>query len=173
MHEIQALIVSKNASASITRTWSEAVQRELTPTLVIVPLGASLVHQMTARQMHFPDLEDLDEVRTLAVTLEPVIEALAKLGQVGPLALVLTQYWGGAGEQAALLLENGAVRSGPLVGPGSINTILGDLGVHQDEETGYDQFDVVGLGRWRSTEDIIKDTGQRGAAADGAARRSR
>ena len=80
------------------------------------------------------------------------------------LAYVETDYFGGQGRQNALLWRDGALilqpseltteaaaaRSAPLR---PINAVLRALGVVA--VAGQDEFDTLGLGRWRSNDDIV------------------
>ncbi|MDX2021132.1 MAG: hypothetical protein SF187_12905 [Deltaproteobacteria bacterium] len=159
MHEIQVLIGGKETTEAFAATCSEALRRELTSELFMIPLTEALVLQMTSQALRLPDLEDPDEAKELASALQPVVTSLLDANLVGRLGVVLTQYFGGSGNQAALLVENGTVSHGPFVGEGSINRILARLGVCRDDKTGRDEFAVVGLDRWRSSDQIIGGAG--------------
>ena len=85
--------------------------------------------------------------------------ALANFGAAcsdrGAVAYVETDYWGGEGEQAAVLWEGGEVIYEPeraRLGP--INDVLRQMGATRGD--GLDQFDAVGLGRHRSNDDWIE-----------------
>lgn len=65
----------------------------------------------------------------------------------GPLAYIETDYAGGYGTQAGVLVEGGTLRSGPAEGPGTINRLLAALGVCC--LPGQDEFDALELGRYR------------------------
>jgi hypothetical protein len=147
MHEIQALIGSDAATAPLTAAWSAAVRRELTPGLFIVPITAALARQMVSAEVSWPDLEDVEEPAELAGRLEWLVRAIREVPLARNLAVVLTQYFGGIGEQAALLIRGDGTDTEPRAGAESINTVLASLGVVRDSESGRDEFDVVGLGR--------------------------
>ena len=73
----------------------------------------------------------------------------------GPVAYIETDYWGGEGEQSAVLWERGVVVYGPsraTLGP--INDVLRRMGVERGDH--HDEFDAVGLGRYRDNEAWIK-----------------
>lgn len=61
------------------------------------------------------------------------------------------EFWGGSGEQAHVLFKDGVAQGLPVVAKDAINQALRILGIlpgrHQDE------FDAVGLGRFRDTQD--------------------
>lgn len=154
MHEIQALIGSEAATFEILARWSAACRWPLLSFgHFIVPLDSALLRQMTLPWFEMPDLEESLDGDALARALSPIVGALGALDLPDPLALVLTQYWGGAGEQAALRIGGGA-QSRPSIGRGAINGVLAGIGVRRTDPHGADEFDIVGLGRWRSTEAI-------------------
>jgi hypothetical protein len=66
------------------------------------------------------------------------------------LAYVGAEYFGGMGTQWGVGLEAGAVVFGPVREPGVINQVLRRLGVRP--HAGSDEFDTVGLGRFRHTD---------------------
>ncbi|MGW1596321.1 hypothetical protein [Streptomyces sp. NPDC002343] len=85
---------------------------------------------------------------------------LGRWSAAGPLAYVEAEYFGGAGEQRAAVWADGALVLGPLDVPvkrwfsrpvGPVSQALRRLGVRR--EPGGDEFDAVGLGRHRHTDD--------------------
>ena len=82
-------------------------------------------------------------------------DLLAKLSFVCPLLYFETEYFGGKGNQSAIVFENGKIIFGPTqnaIGP--INEGLRLLGVIT--ESAGDEFDAIGLGEHRSAEDWLK-----------------
>ena len=89
-------------------------------------------------------------------------EAVVVAGSAhGPLAYVEADFFGGAGSQYAQVWDGGKSVLGPLLmdeadepppGGSPISRALRHLGV---VATGSDEFDAVGLGRQRETEDWI------------------
>lgn len=70
----------------------------------------------------------------------------------GPLVYLETEYFGGMGNQAAVAFAVGApVPPTPLVGNGAINAALRSIGIVAS--SGVDEFDFVGLSRYRHTSD--------------------
>jgi hypothetical protein len=83
---------------------------------------------------------------------DPVpISFLGAISRHHPVAYIRTRYFGGDGEQAASVWENGQIVMGPLVaeGAGPINAALRRIGVPLNEAA-LDEFDSVGLGAYRS-----------------------
>ncbi len=74
----------------------------------------------------------------------------AELSSRGRIAYVEAESFGGQGEQAALLAEDGKLVGEPNVFLNAINGALSFIGVKQGDA--HDEFDAVGLGRERDTE---------------------
>lgn len=90
-------------------------------------------------------------------------EAAAHAAAHGPVAYVEAEYFGGVGEQHAVLWQEGRARVFESELPGAINTALQGLGAQRTPSSWtddpQDEFDSVGLGRHRSTEDWAASTG--------------
>jgi hypothetical protein len=77
----------------------------------------------------------------------------ASVSTIAPVAYVEADYFGGQGTQAATVWEAQAIVWGPLVAAKAINQALRKIGV----ECGIkDEFDTLGLGRCRFTDDWVK-----------------
>lgn len=76
---------------------------------------------------------------------------LREASRSSTLAYVGAEFFGGRGVQWAVVMKGGAVVLGPLHEGDAINRTLQLLGVKP--AGGNDEFDTVGLGRCRSTED--------------------
>ncbi|WP_264942169.1 hypothetical protein [Sphingomonas canadensis] len=89
--------------------------------------------------------------------------ALLKAVDGGTLAFVETNYFGGTGSQAAAVIAGGkvamqaatAVTRNPVRRDDPINSALRALGV--EAASGMDEFDTVGLGRFRDLESLGLD----------------
>lgn len=68
----------------------------------------------------------------------------------GPLVYIETDYCGGCGTQAGVLLQDGSPAAGPMEGEGSIDCLLAAMGVRR--QPGKDEFDSLGLGGYRHME---------------------
>ncbi len=95
---------------------------------------------------------------------EQVENVLAELSRASPVAYVYTEYFGGVGEQSALAFVGGSLAThhggagrvlpwSSSIGP--INNALAAIGVVR--ERGQDEFDSLGLGRHRSTDEWAAD----------------
>lgn len=75
-----------------------------------------------------------------------------ELSRARPVAYVETDYFGGSGDQAAMVWEDGEVLSEPSkTRMGAIDHALLHLGVEKGGAD--DRFDALGLGRHRHTDD--------------------
>ncbi|MBU1211081.1 MAG: hypothetical protein KJ587_07395 [Alphaproteobacteria bacterium] len=91
----------------------------------------------------------------------------ARASQGAAVAYLETAYFGGAGEQSAVLWKDGRLVLGPLTmaltaarRPRSlwpINAALRGLGVKTEGTQFADEFDAIGLGEYRSHDDIAAD----------------
>ena len=64
-----------------------------------------------------------------------------------------TEYFGGEGSQGAVLARSGKIIFGPEYRYHSINLALREIGV--DKKAERDEFDALGLHRYRDNEDWI------------------
>lgn len=86
-------------------------------------------------------------------------QVLAGWSTTGPLAYVEADYFGGVGTQFAVVWRAGAIVFGPAVqperAPGSlISQALRLLGASSGGHV--DEFDAVGLGRYRDVDDWLR-----------------
>ena len=102
--------------------------------------------------LRIPRSKGLDDFNKLPTELT---DLLAKLSVICPLLYFETEYFGGDGNQLAIVFENGKMIFGPaqdVVGP--INEGLRLLGV--EKKANSDEFDSIGLGENRSTDEWLK-----------------
>ena len=98
--------------------------------------------------------------------LSAEIEAIAcQVSRIGLVAYLEAEIFGGAGDQAAVAWRDGEVCLGPVTTQGWVqepsnsaqwpfNRALRELGVARGDA--FDEFDAVGLGKHRHTEDWLK-----------------
>lgn len=98
-------------------------------------------------------------------------ETIKDLSFFGKCAYIETEYFGGLGVQISESWDNGKKIDGPLISYDgienkmeyedvtivdcSINQTLKNIGIHCQE--GKDEFDTVGLGRYRSNRKILEE----------------
>lgn len=89
-----------------------------------------------------------------------VTHRLATLLGLRSYALVETEYFGGTGSQHASYFRDGVKELDEV----SINEVLRSMGVEKGADK-FDEFDTIGLGKYRHTDDDIfwsvQDTGRR------------
>ncbi len=157
MHHLQAIIASDETSRAIVNAWEAAGRRQLAAGLWIVPLTTELTREITGTRWHPGDLEA--SVDSIEGNLAPIARALAGVLR-SDAAIVLTEYFGGAGAQVAALIvreSNPEARAWQMfAGDEAINRALAALGVQRGER---DEFNVAGLDRWHSTDDVLDDAG--------------
>jgi len=102
------------------------------------------------RQNHdIPFLPLTDEgVAVVPESIALVVESMAKSGKV---AYVEAEFFGGTGTQACVTRDVTGQVSKPVVDDNAINAALKFLGVRIEDH--HDEFDALGLGRCRATED--------------------
>jgi hypothetical protein len=118
--------------------------------LVLIPLTVAVrAEHGDIRSLPFTD--DTDEgPRVIPESLAALCRTLSARGKV---AYVEAEIFGGVGTQSVVLAEHGAVIRGPEVGESRINFALRFLGVSRG--AAHDEFDAVGLGRHRDTEEWL------------------
>lgn len=89
--------------------------------------------------------------------LLPVLEVCLP-PPASPVVFVTAEFWGGQGAQAATLYRSGAPPHPFETGYNAINQALRALGITAEcsAESNKDEFDSLGLGRYRRTEDWLR-----------------
>lgn len=82
-----------------------------------------------------------------------LIATLTEASKEESVAYVETEYFGGLGDQGAIVAKEGRIAFGPTDGDGSINSALRLIGVKKG--LARDEFDAVGLDKFRSNEDWL------------------
>jgi hypothetical protein len=124
--------------------------------IISLPQGMSLV-PLTER--HFGGgqsdiLPDEEATVSNARMLSQSVSALAsEISKSGIVAYIEAKFWAGVGTQAAVVWKDGSVTFGPVIGGDAINQALRLLGV--DRGDARDEFDALGLGKYRHTAEWI------------------
>jgi len=84
-------------------------------------------------------------------SLEPIDEFVLPFLGKGKLIYVEAEFFGGEGTQASVTYDENGRSTAPLVDPDAINSALRFLGVQVGDS--HDEFDALGLGKFRKTED--------------------
>src|SRR5262249_61635764 len=103
------------------------------------------------RYYSFPFCPLTDEgVAELPQTLA---ELCCRLSRLGTVAYIEAEIFGGAGTQAHVIFNRGAAQGSAVVSEHAINEALRILGIKASGA--FDEFDAVGLGRHRHTDDWL------------------
>jgi hypothetical protein len=146
-HFVTAIISSDPALDSILRSSPGSVSVPLVDGLSLVPLDDDALDSVAA---------DYSQTADGFTYLSPSLAAfLADHSRHGALVYFEAEYFGGDGTQAAVAFRDGHPLSPtPSSGDGAINRGLGCLGITPNGA--FDEFDYVGLSRYRHTSGWIE-----------------
>jgi hypothetical protein len=146
-HHIQVLIGSKATLDTIHSQFGGSKVIELPQNLALLPVTEELYDAIPAVGPVTPSDEGF-------IYLDPKIkELLLEHSAAGSLGYLETDYFGGDGDQGAILANDGEVIYGPQRGSDSINQMLRLMAVQKFDK--FDEFAAVELGRYRSNRDWI------------------
>ena len=147
-YTLRALVGRLASLGPILHAFPQAVCVELAQGVVLLPLLNELLEAIEKGEPS----EALSPFYYLTDHLEAQVLQLIGNEAVGYLE---AEYFGGQGEQAAVLWQGGR-RQGAW-GPdyGALNTVLRSLGVSA-ARANEDEFEAVGLGRYRHTDDWVR-----------------
>jgi hypothetical protein len=150
-YAIEALIGPTEVLEPFVRVQRTARLAPLVGPLALLPM-VEILRNAIQRQNHDPEREP----RWPFWYLSPEgAMNVAETCEKGPLVYVEARFYAGVGTQASVGWCDGALRHGPVVAPDAINRALRFLGVQPQD--GKDEFDTVGLGRRRSTDDWTRE----------------
>ena len=84
---------------------------------------------------------------------QTLVKLCERLSKRCVLAYIEAEFFGGAGAQAHVLFSEGKAVGQPVVSGSAINDALRFLGVAKEEA--HDEFDSVGLGQYRDTNEWV------------------
>ena len=145
-HHIRAVVGKRETVLALSRGWEETEAVELPQDFALLFLTDGLWDRI---EETFPGPEQPDSP-VLTAWDGAVARFLREGSRDFPLGYIETDYFGGHGTQAGVLLERGEVVLGPAEGEGTINRVLRALGVVS--KAGQDEFDTLGLGSYRHME---------------------
>lgn len=88
---------------------------------------------------------------SLSVKLYSILISFSKIGKIG---YIEAEYFGGDGGQSSILFSESEPILEKVNTVGAINSLLSSLGIVP--EPGKDEFDTVGFGKNRRTEDWLR-----------------
>jgi hypothetical protein len=152
MHDVTAMIAKSEKLTAATRRFKTAVVCPLVQGFSLLPITEDLAKELSvyASQTKAPLTKPIEE-------LSDELHALAiEISYDCPIAYISTCYFGGQGNQNALVWDKGNLLFSPTtqgydqVWPNTqISQALRAIGVLAEE--GMDEFDTVGLGKHRHT----------------------
>lgn len=142
MHSIRAIVGPRQSVTDVIAAAGSPPVTELVPGMVIMPLGDAQLGRLIADGSR----EVVGGFGYLTSGLEL---ALAATSTRGPFAYIETEYFGGSGGQASVVFSPGAAPVRFTEGA-PINSALRSIGVKA--RPGADEFDTLGLGRFRRLE---------------------
>lgn len=150
-YELQAIIGRELELRRFAAGLNHAALVRLNEEFRMLPLTDSLLSEIDALDPRPEELRGTEEHR-----LSPrITRRAAESSAQGALAYLGAEFFGGVGEQWAVVCREGKVVDGPLSALDAINRALRVLGVRRAE--GSDEFDTVGLGRHRRTDDWVPE----------------
>ncbi|MEU8415793.1 hypothetical protein AB0C24_23655 [Amycolatopsis japonica] len=156
-YRLQAVIASDNVLRDLADTVEEANIVPLSQHLALLPMSDAYFDAVTVPGA--PKLVGFWKVP------RGFGSRLVACSATGPVAYVEAEYFGGTGTQTAQVWNDGEVVLGPLqlaekqpipASGSPISQALRQLGVVKGDHV--DEFDAIGLGRQRDTDDWLPDT---------------
>jgi hypothetical protein len=125
-------------------------------------MSRPLLSEWDARHPSAEDFDDPSERAThiakAATSFTQLAALVEQLSTAGPVAYVESNYWAGSGSEAAAVWNDGVLALHPLVAADAVNQALRRIGVSGGALDG--EFTVLGLGRFRMTDDWRKAANQ-------------
>ncbi len=146
-HFVQAFVGSRTALERIQRQYAASRVIDLPQAFALLPLLDTLYDAI-------PEGEQPDLAHAHFQFLTPkIINLLVRCSENDSIGYFETDYFGGEGNQGAVLTRNGTILFGPKVGSGTVNAMLRLIGVNINGA--HDEFDAIGLSHFRSNDDWI------------------
>ena len=142
-HIIRAIIGKKHIIQPIAERWTYAEMLSLPQNYALIFLNDDLFDDIE----ELVDLENTSNYPHLSYLTDSVIEFLKENSLKGQLLYMETDYFGGYGTQAGVIFENGEMKGEPIDGDGTVNRLLGLLGVRKHLQK--DEFDSLELYKYR------------------------
>jgi hypothetical protein len=140
---LQAFIVNKSSQNKLTDFYRNAVAVEIGQELSLIPFTTELFDEVN-RHVESKQIGRFDCLR------ENIEVELLKRTQNIKIAYIEADYFGGRGEQIAIIWEENKRIYLSDPGDNEINKVLKSFGVIADK--GSDEFDTLSLGRYKKTE---------------------
>lgn len=150
MYSLYALLGRSDALVDRPLDFPSAALVHLGGGVGMVPFTESLIDEMRARDARGP-------VAPFEFLLPAGWEWARRLSARTVVAYVEAEYIAGEGTESALVWRDEEVVQGPTSGVGAVRAALRMLGV--SSSGGRDEFEVVGLGRFRTPSEWLVNLG--------------
>lgn len=165
-YDIQAIVSSHRVVLSLVESRSSAHLLKLHKDLAMIPLTEELYDEV-----NYMDVEQFDNpaFRRFLRLSPRIVDWIVTASSRGAVAYIEAEFFGGKGSQSSVVWKDGQVIHGPEHSRWAINKALRHLGVLARKlelmrKLGIyrhyfqDEFDLVGLGKCRHTEDWLKSS---------------
>ena len=150
-HAIQALLIPDSAAGLVPEQLPHTRAISIGHGIQLVPITDETFDALRERYPALPEPPDVEFWKLSG----PIVHVALELSQHGPVAYIETDYFGGAGEQAATVWDAGRVRMPTQQArKGPINEALRLMGVRAGLR--QDEFEAVGLDANRSNDDWLE-----------------
>lgn len=158
-HSIQAIVTTFDIAETLRAIYPQLPGVMALQGYVILPVDADFVDAATVSRPS-------QSTQTFMLLTEAFHRLLRDLSRFGPLAYIETDYFGGVGEQGAVVYSGGEVLMEPLWhDSGPVNQALKLIGVKR--RLLGDEFSAIGLDMFRSNDDLIDAVAMKRRGADG------
>jgi hypothetical protein len=167
-YELKALL-GKGTLAGAPLEYPTARLLPLHHGLQLLPLTRAFRSELSAQHPaeQTPHSASGEQIRVA----DDIADLARRLSEQGPVAYASADFHAGVGGQEAIVWQQGhVILAVTSVQSGAINQALHCLGVWASHPAVFDEFDMVGLGRWRSTE-MWAEKEIRGEALEGESQR--
>jgi hypothetical protein len=147
-HCVQAIVTTPEVADELQAVYPQLPRVTASQGFVILPVDSDFVDSATVSRPG-------QSTEQFMLLTEGFHDLLRELSRLGSLAYVETDYFGGVGGQGAAVYSGRAVLMEPEWREAhSINRALALIGVKR--HLLGDQFQALGLGRYRSNDDLIE-----------------
>ena len=145
-HYVQALVFPTALSNCVGERFRERIA-ELEQGLSLAPITDDVLDRLASK-------EGVGGVEPFERLTESLIAFARGLSKHAPVAYLETEYFGGAGTQAAIAWSGGEEILIASTGDGAVNAALRAIGARKGGS--HDEFDEIGIGRFRDNESWVE-----------------
>jgi hypothetical protein len=147
-HCVQAIITTSDVADQLKARYPQLHRVTGRQGFAILPVDADFIDSVTGAR----PAQSTEDFMLLTAAFDDLLRGLS---QLGPIAYIETEYFGGVGGQGAAVYSGGQTVMEPEWGElGTINRALGLIGVKH--RLLGDRFQALGLEEYRSNDDLIE-----------------